>query len=1038
MLLGSDTVRMKIVGARPNPETDGVDRLESTSNYFIGNQPSGWQTAIPQYGRVRYKNVYPGIDVVYHGADRQLEYDFVLAPGADPGRIELAYEGADRMRVEQNGDLVLEVNGRTLRQLRPKVYQVGNGERHEVAASYRIHSGNRVEFAVANYDRKRELVIDPVIQYSTYLGQEGRDVAISVATDRTGNIYMTGQTTSIRFPTAQSAQNNSGGKLEAFVAKFTGSGEFSWISYVGGRENEVGRSIAVDDSGNVYIVGFTSSDNFPMKSATYPEYKGGAADAFLTKLSSSGQQFLYSTYLGGSGYDDAFGVAVNAQGEAYVAGATESFDFPVRDGFQTGPSGGGADTFVTKIATTRQAVVYSTYVGGNGEDFANGIAIDAAGNAYVTGHTTSRIFPLLQPIQGTMRGVQDAFLYKLNSAGRSLDYSTYLGGSMEDVGFRVAVDNQGAAYVSGYTKSSDFPVQSAVQSTLGGMIDAFVTKVNPAGDAIVYSTYLGGSQDDLAFGNIVVDGGGTAYVSGYTASPNFPSRNPIQSSYGGGKYDAFVARIGPQGNALLYSTLIGGSGEDQAYGLAVDAQGQVVVAGGTASPNFPQANNSYTAGSGEADIFLARLSADASVNFITASQNALTFSYRLGTTTPAQTVTVAASGAPVTFTVGSNQPWLKVVSSATTTPGTLTISIDPATAPTSASASGVITVNAPAASNSPLTIPVTLNVMATPVIASVSPGSVTRAAQDAVVTLTGSGFQNGLSVRVNGTTVPSQFVNATTVQTTLPGSILANAPSLSLVVFNGDGAQSPAFQLPFAAAGPAVAAGSIVNAASGQAGPITPGEIISVMGAGFGPAQPVVASFSNGVLPSILSETRLLVDGNPAPLLSVTANQLSAIVPYSVLGREAVSFELEYKGQRSAPVRISVGPAAPGLFTQNSSGTGPASALNQDSSANSISNPAAIGSVITLFGTGEGLSIPAGLDGRQITDVLPRPVQTVNATIGGVPATVDYAGGSSGTVAGLLQINVHIPAGVTPGPSVPVVINVGGLNSREGVTIAVR
>ena len=182
-------------------------------------------------------------------------------------------------------------------------------------------------------------------------------------------------------------------------------------------------------AGNVYIVGFTSSDNFPMKTATYPDYKGGGADAFLTKLSGNGQQFLYSTYLGGSGYDDAFGVAVNAAGDAYVAGATESFDFPVRDGFQTGPSGGGADTFVTKISTARQTVVYSTYVGGNGEDFANGIAIDAAGNAYVTGHTTSRIFPLFQPIQGTMRGTQDAFLYKLNSAGRSLEYSTYLGGS---------------------------------------------------------------------------------------------------------------------------------------------------------------------------------------------------------------------------------------------------------------------------------------------------------------------------------------------------------------------------------------------------------------------------------------------------------------------------------------------------------------------------------------------------------------------------------------------------------------------------------
>jgi len=335
MMLGESTVRMKMIGSRTQPQTEGVDRLEATSNYFIGNNPAEWQTAVPHYARVRYKNVYPGIDVVYYGSDRHLEYDFIVAPGADPKRIELAYEGADRMRVESNGDLVLEVNGRTLRQLRPKVYQEGRLGRREVAGSYRIRSGNKVEFALAAYDRASSLVIDPVIQYSTYLGQEGRDVAVSVATDATGSIYMTGQTTSTRFPTGQNAQPNPGGKLEAFAAKFTGSGELTWVTYIGGRENEVGRGVAVDSAGNTYVVGFTSSDNFPLRNATYPDFKGGGSDAFLTKLSPNGQQFLYSTYVGGTGYDDAFGVAVSADGDAYVAGATESFDFPVRNGFQT-------------------------------------------------------------------------------------------------------------------------------------------------------------------------------------------------------------------------------------------------------------------------------------------------------------------------------------------------------------------------------------------------------------------------------------------------------------------------------------------------------------------------------------------------------------------------------------------------------------------------------------------------------------------------------------------------------------------------------
>ena len=786
MMLGPDdhasTIRMKIVGAKAQPETEGVDRLEITSNYFIGDKPAEWQTAVPHYARVRYKEVYPGIDVVYYGSDRHLEYDFVLAPGADPGRIELAYDGADRMQVEKNGDLLLQVNGRTLRQVRPKVYQVQNGERREVAASYRIHSGNRVEFALADYDRKRELVIDPVLQYSTYLGQEGRDVAIAVATDRNGDIYMTGQTTSIRFQTGQTAQPVPGGRLEAFVARFNSSGELTWISYLGGRENDVGRSIALDDAGNVYVVGFTSSDNFPMRNPTYGEYKGGGADAFLTKLSGNGQQFVYSTYLGGTGYDDAFAVAVSAEGDAYIAGATESFDFPVRGGFQTGPSGGGADTFVTKIATARQSLIYSTYVGGNGQDYANGIAIDAQGNAYVAGYTTSVIFPTYQPIQSTMRGVQDAFLYKLNSAGRSLEYSTFIGGSQEDLGFRVAVDSPRRGLPQRLHEISGLPRESAFQGGLGGATDAFVVKVNPEGNAFIYSTYLGGSQDDFAFGNIAVDAAGTAYISGYTASPNFPSVSPTQMSYGGGKYDAFVTRLAPQGNSLLYSTLIGGGGDDQAYALALDRQGQVIMAGGTTSSNFPQARNTLTPGSIETDIFLSRISADTSVNFVTASAASVTFDYHQGTPTAPKTITIASAGAPVTFTVASSQPWLKVASSATTTPGTLTISLDPATLPvTSTIATASITVNAPAAANSPLTIPVVVNIAAVPVITSVSPNPIPKVSQDTAITLTGSGYQNGISLRVNNTAVPTQFVNATTLQATIPGALLSVAQSLQLV-----------------------------------------------------------------------------------------------------------------------------------------------------------------------------------------------------------------------------------------------------------------
>jgi uncharacterized protein (TIGR03437 family) len=1028
------TVKMKMVGGRVNAQTEGVDKLASTSNYFIGNKPAEWRTAVPHYGRVRYKNVYPGIDVVYYSTDRRLEYDFVLAPGADPGRIELAYEGADRMRVEGNGDLVLEVNGRSIRQIRPRIFQVVNGQQQEIAGSYRLRDGNRVEFALARYDRNRELVIDPVLQYSTYLGLEGYDAGVAVATDQNGDILITGVTNSTRFPTSQKAQQNPGGDSDAFIAKFSAAGQLVWMSYLGGFKNEIGRNIAVDQTGAAYVVGYTESDNFPIKNGPYQQF-GGVFDAFVAKISPDGQQFLFSTYIGGSDYDDAFGIALDADNNAYVTGQTVSFDFPVRSAFQTGPAGGGGDVFVTKLATTRSNVFYSTYVGGNGVDGGTGIAIDTAGNAYVTGGTTSSIFPVMSPIQGTMRGVQDAFLFKLNPTGNSLAYSTFLGGAGEDAGFRVAVDAQGSPYLYGYTKSTDFQVKGAFQAASGGGFDVFVAKLTPAGDGLIYSTYLGGSQDDFGFGNIVVDAGGTAYLSGYTKSPNFPTRNPMQGSYGGGAYDSFVARLAPQGNMLIYSSYIGGSGEDEAYGLAVDRQGQVVIAGRTSSPNFPQASGAFVGGSGEFDIYLAKLSADTSINFISSSLPAVSFAVKPGTETAPQTIALTSSGQPVTFTIGSDMPFVHITPMSGTTPATLTLSIDAAAIPAGVT-SAVITINAPAAANGPLSIPVTVSSAAA--VTSATPASITRGTDDASVTLTGSGFQNGLSVQVNGTRVASTFVNATTVRVTIPGSIRSSAQSLQLVVFNADGTQLPAFQLPFAVAGPVVAATGIVNSASNLPGPVVPGEIISIAGTGFGPAAPLSGAFENGILGTQLGETRVLVDGVAAPILSVIRNQVSAIVPYSVLGRESVAFEVEYQGQRSPAVRVNVGSVSPGIFTQSAAGTGQAAAVNQDGSANSASNAAAVGSVLTLFATGEGLSLPTGPDGRQVPSTPSKPVQQVSVTIGGVPATVEYAGGSPGSVAGLLQVNVRIPAGVTAGPAVPVVLRVDATSSREGVTVAIR
>jgi hypothetical protein len=357
----------------------------------------------------------------------------------------------------------------------------------------------------------------------------------------------------------------------------------------------------------------------------------------------------------------------------------------------------------------------------------------------------------------------------------------------------------------------------------------------------------------------------------------------LQLGYGGGPTDAFVARLSPQGNSLVYSTLLGGAGDDYAYGIALDRLGQVLVGGKTASTNLPQVNNAFNGNTlGIYDIFLSRISADASINFVTVSQSTLTFSVRPGVVTPAQTVAIGAGGGVLNVTAQSDQPWLRAVVDRATTPATLTVSIDPATLPATATASGVITVNAPSAANSPTTVRVTVNQSVVPTITSASPSVLTRDTTNATVTLTGSGFQNGLSVRVNGSTQVPTFINSSTIQIVISGAVRSTASTLQLVVFNPDGTQSDAFTLPLAATASdiVVLPSGILNAASNLPGTISPGEIILVKGSGFGPATIVNGVIANGAIGTAAGGVRLLVDGVPAPILYATQNQIAASAPH--------------------------------------------------------------------------------------------------------------------------------------------------------------
>ncbi|MEK6282886.1 MAG: SBBP repeat-containing protein [Acidobacteriota bacterium] len=586
-----NVLRIRLMGANKRSEASGEDEQEGKSNYFVGNDPTKWRTNVGHYSRVRYANVYAGIDQLYYGNHGQLEYDFIVAPGADYEQISLQFEGAKPVRIDAaTGELVLKFrDGSEVRQLQPYAYQEVDGQKRGVAARYVRKQKGQIGFALEGYDPLRPLVIDPVLIYSTYLGGSGSDTGNGIAVDSFGNAYVTGETESLNFPTANAIQSGYGGSFDVFVTKINTAGSARvYSTFLGGGAGDEGNGIAVDSFGNAYITGSTTSNNFPTAFAIQPTLSGNR-DAFVTKLNAAGSAFFYSTYLGGSSNDISNAIAVDSAGTAYITGSTNSNNFPIAGAIQQA-NGGVLDAFVTRINAAGSARLYSTYLGGVGEDIGFGIAVDSSNNAYFTGSTASFNFPTLSPIQGMLRGGTDAFVTKLNSSGLAL-YSTYLGGGGTDVGRGVAVDSSGNAHVAGYTLSTNFPTAAALQPTLRGATDAFVTKFNTAGSVLVYSTYLGGVDgNDLGYG-IQVDAFGNTYVTGYTTSTNFPTVSPIQPAKGDFfNADAFVTKFNVAGSALVYSTYLGGANIDEGHGLAVDSLGNAYVTGITFSSNFPTAS----------------------------------------------------------------------------------------------------------------------------------------------------------------------------------------------------------------------------------------------------------------------------------------------------------------------------------------------------------------------------------------------------------------------------------------------------------------
>jgi hypothetical protein len=621
---------MKLIGANANASVAGADPFPGKSNYFVGNDPKQWRTNLPTYARVRYEDVYPGIDLAYYGNQRQIEYDFIVAPGSTPDSIKLGFQSARHLAIADNGDLIINQKGGSFRQQKPVAYQQVGEAKKAVSARYIIRNANEVGFEVESYDTGKVLVIDPVLDYSTYLGGAWPDECHAIAVDTAGNAYVAGNTLSLDFPVTPNAFQTKPGfgglntTVDAFVVKLNAAGNgLMYSTFLGGgaRSNnpttgyDDAQAIAIDSAGNVYIAGFTTAFDFPTTAGAFQTTLafGGAFgfapnDAFVSKLGPNGDSLIYSTYLGGFGVDEAYALALDSNNNAYVTGKTDSTNFPVTNGVRQSTSGGNQEGFVTKLNATGTALTYSTYLGGPGSDWCTSIAVDSAANVYVAGITygpDSPVTPGAFPTTaGAFRvgssGMADGFVSKLNSNASAFIYSTYLGGIGDDFCAGLALDSQGQVYVTGNTESNNFPVTpNAYRTAFNGSRylsnDIFVTKLNDAGSQLVYSTYVSSPTFESNDGAhaIALNNSGEAFVAGNTTATNFQTTNDaVQRQVSDGD-NGILFKLNAGGTDLGFATYLGGNGYDFLQAIALDGAGAIYVAGFTRSTDFPVTPGSF-------------------------------------------------------------------------------------------------------------------------------------------------------------------------------------------------------------------------------------------------------------------------------------------------------------------------------------------------------------------------------------------------------------------------------------------------------------
>lgn len=615
-------LKIQFIGANTNSMIRGLDEQECKSHYFIGHDATQWITEVPNFSKVAYHELYPGIDAIFYGNGKCLEYDICVSPGANPNNVHLRLEGAQEIALDHQGNLDIRLGeGRVTQMKRPFVYQEVVGQKQEIAGDFVLLAHNEIGFILGDYDSSKQLVIDPVLTYSTYIGGDGFDSGLAVAVDNSGCAYLTGSTASSNFPITagafQTTKASAGTGNDVFISKLNSTGTaLVYSTYLGGVNGDYGAGITVDSSGSAYVVGGTNSFDFPVTNGAFQTTYAGSSQGFITKLNPAGSQLTYSTYLGGSGTAVQAGgsvcssVAIDSSGNAYVTGYTTGTTFPITAGaFQTA-KGGGTNAFVAEFNASGTALVYSTYLGGGTYDNGTCLRLDSSGNAYVSGFTLSTNFPVtMGAYQTALNGATNAFIAKFGVGG-SLSYATYFGGSGGiDEALGIAVDDLGNAYISGITNSSDLPVTPGAFQTIygGGAFNVFAAKFNSAGNSLLYSTYIGGMGDNGSQG-IAIDSNGNAYVIGYTSATNFPVTAGAYQTAIGGDYDAFITKLNSTGSQLLYSTYFGGARNDEGFGIALDDVGNAYVVGYTSSTNFPVTSGAFqTTKAGLDDVFAAKL-----------------------------------------------------------------------------------------------------------------------------------------------------------------------------------------------------------------------------------------------------------------------------------------------------------------------------------------------------------------------------------------------------------------------------------------------